>query len=189
MSKLKEGIIRKQSNFRDVFGKRIDLFSGENVEYVGIPKLRSEKHFPKKPQDLKTDLRKNFGGQGVSSGEISENQEITSSESLENVASTSGINPVSQNPTLDENPNHQGTTSSGIPDNHATVLSENVQDRAITLAESSGDQESLSVENPEELFTSSEENASNQGTVSSENSGDQDCSLEEVFIDLQHILG
>ena len=63
LRKLKAGIIRKQSNFRDVFGRKMNLFNGEKDKYTEIPKLRREKNFPKKLQDLKTDLNTNLGGQ------------------------------------------------------------------------------------------------------------------------------
>ena len=52
----------------------MNLFKGENDKYTEIPKLRREKNFPKKLQDLKTDLNTNLGGQkrtsGVNSGDL-----------------------------------------------------------------------------------------------------------------------
>ena len=55
---LKNGIINKLTDFRDVFGKIINLFSDEKKDYYEIPKLRKEKNFPKHQKNLKSSFNK-----------------------------------------------------------------------------------------------------------------------------------
>ena len=45
--------MRKISNFRNVFGKKLDLLSDKHKDYLQIPKLKREKNFPKLQKDLK----------------------------------------------------------------------------------------------------------------------------------------
>ena len=58
LSGLKIGIINKLTDFRDVFGKIINLFSDEKKDYYEIPKLRKEKNFPKHQKNLKSSFNK-----------------------------------------------------------------------------------------------------------------------------------
>ena len=44
------------SNFRNPFGRKVDLFSDKHKDYIEIPKLRREKNSPKLLKDLKSDF-------------------------------------------------------------------------------------------------------------------------------------
>ena len=50
--------MNKLKDFRNVFGKKIDLLSDENKDYLEIPTLRKEKNFPKHQKDLKSSFNK-----------------------------------------------------------------------------------------------------------------------------------
>ena len=57
---LKELILamtKKLSNFRNVIGEKINLFSDENKNYIEVPKLKIEENSSKRIQDLKTPLK------------------------------------------------------------------------------------------------------------------------------------
>ena len=53
---LKNGILNRVKDFRNVFGKKIDLFSDKHKNFIEIPKLRREKHFPKLKNDIKSEF-------------------------------------------------------------------------------------------------------------------------------------
>ena len=50
--------MNKLTDFRNVFGKNINLFSDKNKDYLEIPRLRKEKNFPKHEKDLKSSFNK-----------------------------------------------------------------------------------------------------------------------------------
>ena len=50
--------MNKLTDFRNVFGKNINLFSDDKKDYLEIPRLRKEKNFPKQQKDLKSSFNK-----------------------------------------------------------------------------------------------------------------------------------